>query len=81
MVPLHLGNDVAPQAQLPAEGLELLRRALPPVAKVVVVAHHQMDGSMLPHQIIGDELPPGQLHHAPVKVGDDNLPNAVIAHH
>ena len=35
---LHLGDDVAPQAQLPALGLEELRRTLVFVAEAVVVA-------------------------------------------
>ena len=47
---LHLGDDIAAKAQLPAGGNQPLRGALVFVAEVVVVAGHQMDGVIALHQ-------------------------------
>ena len=48
MVLYHLGDNVAADAQLPAEGLEPLRVALPLVAEVEIMACHQVHRPMPP---------------------------------
>ena len=81
MVLYHLGDNVAADAQLPAEGLEPLRVALPLVAEVEIMACHQVHRPMLPRQIIGDEFPPGHVHHPLVKVGHNDLSDTVEPPH
>ena len=76
-VPGHLGDDVAADAQLPAAGLELLGVPLVPVAEVVIMARHQVDGPVGPHQQAIDKLLPGHGHHGVVKGGNDDLADAV----
>jgi hypothetical protein len=76
-IDLHLGHHVAADPQLSAEFPELLGIPLPFIAKMEVVAHHQVDRPMVPNQIIGDKLPPGSFHHAAVVVGHNDLPDAV----
>ena len=73
----HLRDDVAADAQLPAAGLELLGVALVPVAEVVIMARHQVDGPVGPHQQAIDKLLPGHGHHGVVKGGNDDLTDAV----
>ena len=68
-------------AQLSAQPLEPLRITLPFVAKVEVVAHHQVDRPVLGHQILGDKVPPGHVHHPLIKAGHDHILNAVIPPH
>ena len=36
---------------------------------------------MLLHQIVGDKLPPGLVHHPLVKVGHDHIPDTVVPPH
>ena len=80
-VQLHLGDDVTADAQPGALLPQAHRVALPPVAEVEVVPRHQVDRAVLPDQEVLDKRLPGHLHHAAVKVGDDDLPDAVQAAH
>ena len=72
-----LRDDVAPQPQLGALGLEQLRAALVLVAEVVVVACHQVDGVIPLYQDLRDEILPGGGHHLLVKGDHDDVVDAV----
>ena len=78
---LHLGDDVAAEAQLRALFQQQLRRALVFVAEMVVVACHQMDGVVAAHQNVRDKFVPGSGHHLPVEGDHDDLLNAVQPAH
>ena len=71
---LYLGDDVTAQAQLLADLLQTLGVALPLVAKVVVVAGHQMDSAQVTCQGVHHEIPPGLLH----PLGGEGLHNHVL---
>ncbi len=68
----EIRTNSAAHTQLPAQPFQALGIALPLVAEVEVVPSHHMDGSVLLHQILGDEGPPIHAHHA-VKVGHDDV--------
>ena len=78
---LHLGNDVATQAQLGALLRQQLRRALVPVAEVVVVPRHQMDRVVAAHQDPDDKVIPGRGHHLVVKGDHQHVLDAVQPPH
>ena len=77
---LHLLDDVAAHAQLPALLLQALGIALAHVAKVEVVSGHHMDTAQLLLQIFRHKVLPVHLLH-PIKGGHDDLFNAVIPAH
>ena len=78
---LHLGDNVTADAQLLADLLEALGVALPLVAKVIVVAGHQVHGVKVLHQGAGHKVLPGLLHPGDGKgLHNDVLDTVVLAH-
>ena len=78
---LHLGHDVAAQAQPTAQRLKPLWVALSLVAKMIVVTGHQSGGGVALYQVFGDELPPGHGHHGLVIVAHNDVLDSILPAH
>ena len=76
-VPADLVDDIAADAVRTAPGAQLLRVAQAAVSKVIIVPTDDMPGMQLTGQTLGKEGIPGLREHRPVKMGEQNLVDAV----